>query len=644
MSVAPSTSMPQVEPANAGQSRAAREHGKTGAAATIVDAPLALNPTALIVIAMIGVAFVALFHHFFYVQNFQAMTSADWSHSYFIPFVTLYLLWHRRAELVRIRPEVFWPGLIPMVLGIACYVLFQLGRAFDSHMLRGFSMLLCLFGIVLLLLGPRVARAMLLPIAFLVFGVTLAEKIMREFTVPLRLIATEGSFALLSFMGVSANRTGNILEIQTGPNTVQQLNIADVCAGMRMVIAFVALGAAVALIGAKYWWQRIFLLLLAVPVAVVMNIFRVASLGLLTFWDPKLAQGESHMIVGYLLLVPAFLFYMGLVWALDRIIVDPKPAASADAAASAAKQWWWRPEPIRWRALAAPSVLVCMGVLSATALALPITIKSLGVHLRKLPIYAEGDRQLRTIPNETESWKQLGQDLVESSEAVAELGTQNYLTRQYAPKVGSRADAERPRGGSGGIIQLHVAYYTGMIDAIPHVPERCMVAGGWIINEGGTRTIPLTLDRSSWSPHEDPAAAGEGYQQAKRSNYFSAAPGQRVTLPLDVENLAMRITQFSDPSGQQKYFAGYFFIANGGVAASAEEVRVKAFDYRNDYAFYCKVQMSGSFESAEDLAARASSLMSELLPEIMSCVPDWRKVQTGAYPPDNPRRPGAPKS
>ncbi len=608
---------------------------KAGAAGpTTIALPadgLALSRTGLATIGLLGVAFAGLFYHFFYVQNFQAMTNADWSHSYFIPIITLYLLWHKRAELAALRPVVFWPGLILVVLGIMCYALFQLNQALNNHMLRGFSMLVCLFGLILLLLGPRIAQVMFLPIAYLVFGVTLAEKIMRELTIPMRAWSTEGAFFLLSLTGVEAERKGNILEIHPSSGPMVPLNVADACSGLRMVIAFVALAVAVALVSSRYWWQRIALLLLALPVAILMNIVRVAALGVLTLWDPKIAQGESHMLVGYLLLIPAFGLFMGIVWALGKVIVEaPEPKTG--------QVRWWRPGPVNWRALRSPAVLVALGLLSASALALPTVVRVAGMHLRKLPIYSQGDIQLRAISTETANWKQIGEDVKDSQEMLDELGTQNTVTRTYI-----RKDTGEQRRIP---LSIHLAYYTGGVDAVPHIQERCMVAGGWEIAPSGTRVLPLDLDQHRWRPHDRPEGAAAGIKSFALTTEgrkdpvtglniaFSPEPGRIVTLPRDADKIAMRITEFIEPKTQRSLFGGYFFIANGGVTDSAEGVRLLAFSLQDDYAFYCKVQVSTTeVKSAEELAREASDLLSELLPEIMRCVPDWVEVRRGAYPP-----------
>ena len=64
-----------------------------------------------------------------------------------------------------------------------------------------------------------------------------------------------------------------------------------------------------------------------------------------------------------------------------------------------------------------------------------------------------------------------------------------------------------------------------------------------------------------------------------------------------------------------------------------------AFNLTDDYAYYLKVQVgSTDVSSAAELGEVASSLLSDLLGEIMTCVPDWPKVQDGRWPPDNPKR------
>jgi exosortase len=279
---------------------------------------------------ILALAFVGVFHHWLYVQNWQSTQHfADWGHAYFVPLISAYIAWQHRAELLAARPAVFWPGLAPLVLGIASYSLFSVG--FTNHMAQGWSMILSLYGLLLLLLGPAVMRHLTLPVAYLVFGVTISERIMQDLTSQLQLIASHGSYVMLSVMGITTDLSGVTLTVFDSTGTALPLNVAEACSGMRQLIAFMALGAAVALVACPYWWQRVTLILLAPPVAILINIVRVVALGLLSLVNPAWASGEAHTFVGTLLLIPAFIVYMGLVWALKRIVREPAPAAGGAA-------------------------------------------------------------------------------------------------------------------------------------------------------------------------------------------------------------------------------------------------------------------------------------------------------------------------
>ena len=281
----------------------------------------------VIMSSVLALAFMGLFYRWFVVQGRWSWNFIeDWGHAFVIPGISGYLVWRQREELARIGARVFWPGLAPLLLGIATY--FAGIVTIQNHMVQGFAMILTLFGIVLLLAGPAVMRLVFLAIAFLGFGITLAERIMLAITFKLKLIASQGSWILLSIMGplfgYSVELNGNTLYIQKSTGDVIPLNVADACSGMRMVVAFYALAGAVALLSAKRWWQRIAIMLVAGPVAVAMNVFRVAVLGWLSLIDPDLASGDAHMVIGTLLLIPSLLLFMGLVWILNRLENDPE--------------------------------------------------------------------------------------------------------------------------------------------------------------------------------------------------------------------------------------------------------------------------------------------------------------------------------
>jgi hypothetical protein len=296
------------------------------------------------------------------------------------------------------------------------------------------------------------------------------------------------------------------------------------------------------------------------------------------------------------------------------------------------------------RTIFTPAFFVAFGVLLVSALGFGRLIQAYGIHLRKEAIYPPGGRLISTLPSETESWIQVGADELMSEEILDELGTKNTVSRRYLQKESAMA----PGQDEPHVIIFHAAYYTGMIDTVPHVPERCFVGGG-MQKSSASEVLPLPVSMEEWV--EDPSVP-EQYRGPTGTVYtaptswrFSDRKGFRVRMPRGASAerpLKMMVSEFRGQSDDRALFAGYFFVANGGTVASAEGVRSLAFDLTSDYAYYLKVQTTcASADTKAGHASVSASLIGELLPEIMRCVPDWIDVETGVYPEGNPRRAGA---
>ncbi len=571
-------------------------------------------------------AFVALYWEWFIRQGtFSSKHIEDWGHAFVIPLISMYLLWRQRHKLAAAEARAFWPGLSLVLLGIACYVFFLL--SVSNHMLQGVAMITTLFGVLLTAMGPDILRIAAVPILFLALGITISEAIMIQLTFPLQLLASKGAWILLNLLGpifrYTVDLDGNTLTMITSSGKeIPPLNIAEACSGMRMLIAFFALSAAVAVLGSNEWWRRVAVFMLAAPVALFMNIVRVAVLGLLSLIDSNFASGDAHMIIGTILLLPSLGLFMGVVWALNKAV----PEQVADDAVAPAGT------PLRmptFRASALTGLATMTLTLGIAAGGVHTLVPLMGMHLRKMPIQPESGLMLTSIPDDTKNWIKV-RDRREPAEVEEQLGTSNYITRLFRQR--NPADPNKPK-----YIELHAAYYTGMIDTVPHVPERCFVGGGLQMG-ASPRSIPLNLDQSRWVRDPDvPESLGPIYR-------VRTPDGQRVRLPRLAEDIRLRVTEYP-VSDDAKLFAGYFFVANGGHTDSANGVRLLAFQLKDDYAYYLKIQFnSSSVDSADELAELSSQLLDELFGNILLCVPDWIDVQTGAYPPDNPRRSESPSS
>ncbi|MBX3409943.1 MAG: hypothetical protein KF859_08660 [Phycisphaeraceae bacterium] len=285
------------------------------------------------------------------------------------------------------------------------------------------------------------------------------------------------------------------------------------------------------------------------------------------------------------------------------------------------------------RILRRPEYILTLCVLIFAAGGMSFAINYFKLYLNKLPIYPQDGRQVRAIPAESASWVRVGADQRMPPEVEEVLGTLNYVSRTYTRR-------QTPAGQEPLFINFHAAYYTGMIDTVPHVPDRCMVGAGLLLDKV-IGDIPIPLDTSNWTPNEDvPDHLRGRIYRARTGEQHTDLPNQRINLPRDAQGLKLRVMRFTGES-RRPIYAGYFFIANGGWVAGANDVRLLAFDLKATYAYYMKIEFqSQSVNSAEELAAVAGEFLTEYFAEIMRCVPDWVEVEAGRYPPESTRAAG----
>jgi hypothetical protein len=269
-------------------------------------------------------------------------------------------------------------------------------------------------------------------------------------------------------------------------------------------------------------------------------------------------------------------------------------------------------------------IVACL-TLIGSGVAFQAVVSKLNIYLRKEPV--ELRQHFTTIHRSLGNWQAITSDAQFDAAMIESLGTDIYLDRNYALN-GDPAQ---------GLLMFHLAYYTGMIDAIPHVPDRCMVAGGF-----NAKTLPtyidLPIDTSSWLYDEQHInqRSGKPYPYV---HHRDPVRGNPITVRMPIGDFQLRTTEFSHPDHRDmRIYAGFFFIANGHITASPYQVRALAFDRTDKYAYYNKVQfttMGPSDMTMEDFGEHVTDLLQHLLPEIMRCLPDWAEVEASQHEGDN---------
>jgi exosortase len=123
---------------------------------------------------------------------------------------------------------------------------------------------------------------------------------------------------------LEATANGVVIDvIYKGVPLEPSLDVAEACSGMRLLMAFLALGVAMAYLHDRQIWQRIVLLVSTIPIAILCNVVRVTVTGFIyILWDPQYAQGIYHDLLGMAMLPLAFGFYGFLAWFMSNLFQE----------------------------------------------------------------------------------------------------------------------------------------------------------------------------------------------------------------------------------------------------------------------------------------------------------------------------------
>ena len=276
------------------------------------------------------------------------------------------------------------------------------------------------------------------------------------------------------------------------------------------------------------------------------------------------------------------------------------------------------------RVIAQPAFMAAVVVLAVAAVGLNASVGYMKLHFKKQPVPMA--RPLASIPADLGLWQQVSQDEALDPEIEHALGTNQYIFRDYmdARVVGKETiaavrrlnesilDAKTPEdvkrlkeeraqligrtrlSHPTGVINLAVTYYTGLVDTVAHVPDRCYVADGYELR--------------TW---------------------------QELNWPIDEERpVEVRLIHFEDGTGRSASTrsVAYFFHVNGNFKSSPNAVRLALQNLFERHGYYAKVEVMTLIKDPAASARVMQDFLSNVMPEIRKSLPDWEAVKRGELP------------
>jgi Protein of unknown function (DUF3485) len=142
------------------------------------------------------------------------------------------------------------------------------------------------------------------------------------------------------------------------------------------------------------------------------------------------------------------------------------------------------------------------------------------------------------------------------------------------------------------VINMAVTYYTGLVDTVAHIPDRCYIADGF---------EPTDYEVPTWT----------------------LASGQALTV---------RFINFQDSSGTARIdrSVAYFFQVNGRWESDPLGVRRSLQNLLEKYGYYAKVELMTLDPDHQESATTMTQFLSAAMPEVQKCMPNWAAVTGNA--------------
>jgi len=230
------------------------------------------------------------------------------SYGMLIPPVAFYIAYMRRRMLFAIPAQRDGRGL--WLIGLACLLLIG-GNLSAEFFLSRISMVLLTAALTWTFWGARRLSELRFPLILLATMVPLPALVYNAVAAPLQLFASAAATTVAQWAGVSMFRQGNVIQLAS-----TSLGVAEACSGLQSLSALLVASLIVGFVENGSILGRGLLFLIAVPLAIFVNVLRIAGTAMLADHHLEFAIGFYHSFSGWLIFVIGF----GSLWLLGKAL------------------------------------------------------------------------------------------------------------------------------------------------------------------------------------------------------------------------------------------------------------------------------------------------------------------------------------
>jgi exosortase D (VPLPA-CTERM-specific) len=392
--------------------------------------------------------------------------SEDYSHGFFVPLISLFLIWQARHRIAAVEVTYSWWGLLIIAVGLGLY---WIGELAALYIVLHVSLWLVLIGLVISAIGIRGVKIIGFPLFYLLACIPLPVFLYANLSSQLQLISSTLGVGFLQFVGVTAFREGNVIDL--GP---VQLQVVEACSGIRYLLPLTSLALLCAYLYKDKMWKRVLLVLSSFPISILVNGFRIGVIGVLVEWYGQgAAEGFYHLFEGGVLFMASLGLLILEMWLLANI-------STGGYSESFLNRFTWvaSTEPSDGNVRPTESTGASLSVRSAyfcsLALLIPCAFASPAIVSREE--FPPSRDPFVDFPMQLSQWQ--GTTLPLEKQYIDILRFDDYVLADY-------------RVDQGQSVNFYAAYYrTQKKGQSAHSPQSCLPGGGWEITSLSTVDLP----------------------------------------------------------------------------------------------------------------------------------------------------------
>lgn len=231
-------------------------------------------------------------------------TDPCYTHGFLILIISCVIAWWNVRDYKKSEPEdspeSYKPGIYVFAFGLILYII---GIIKLFPFLSALSFLFTTSGLILYFYGKPLMRALLFPIAYLIFAIPLPPEFLGKVANALQTLSSYFPALILEMLGITVTRTGAEIQLEDAA-----FIIGLPCSGMNSLISLLAIATLFIYILRCPLYKKIILLCITPPLAILANIIRVTSLLLIAnAYGAETATGFYHTLFSPLLFIIALI-------------------------------------------------------------------------------------------------------------------------------------------------------------------------------------------------------------------------------------------------------------------------------------------------------------------------------------------------